>query len=114
MSSYWQKREIHSETFHRKDVSSVLAKKRELKSVSSESLGFSKDTRIFINESLCVFNRNLWYKAKILWKKKLIFGFWTTNGTVKIKRSETSNTVTISHIEDLKTLFENIDFENLE
>ena len=40
-----------------------------------------------------------------LWTNKFIFGYWVSNGSIKIRISERSPVKVISHIVDLEKLF---------
>ena len=39
------------------------------------------------------------------WLNKFIHGFWTSNGSIRLKVTETSNVRVISHDADLEELF---------
>ena len=43
--------------------------------------------------------------VKKLWSNKFIFGYWVSNGSIKIWISEHSPVKVISHIADLEKLF---------
>ena len=60
---------------------------------------------IFINDSLCAYYEKLWAKCKKLWLNKHIHGFWVSYGLTKIKVSENSPPVTITHDVDLENKF---------
>ena len=47
----------------RKDSLQVLRVKKDLKSLDPTELDFPEGTRIFINESVCVYYRGLWNKC---------------------------------------------------
>jgi len=91
----------------RKDVKN----KKMLKEASLLSLNIPEDVKIYINESLCPEYKNIWYKCRKLWKNDEISSFWTVNGTVRIKKISLGNSVLITHISDLETMFPHVDFE---
>ena len=43
----------------------------------------NKKKTVYINDSLCFYNKNLWSKCKKLWPNKFIFGYWVSNGSVR-------------------------------
>ena len=47
----------------------------------------------------------LWAKCKKLCCNKVIHAFWISNGSIKLKVSETGNVHTVSHDVDLEVLF---------
>ena len=97
---------------NRKDVAKILKNKKNLKEADKSSLGFSDGVQIYINESLCGYFKGLWSKCKLLYTEKEILGFWTRNGTRRIKCliNDEENVLTIQHDDDLKKLFPNFDF----
>ena len=75
----------------------------ELKTTDLKSIGIT--TPVYINDSLCFYYKKLWSKCKKLWTNKFIFGYWVSNGSIKIRISERSPVKVISHIVDLEKLF---------
>ena len=59
----------------------------------------------FINNSFCTYYEKLWDKCKSLWDNKFIHGLWVSYGLKKIKISEISLPVTITHDADLEKCF---------
>ena len=57
------------------------------------------------NDSLCRYYKNLWTKCKKLWLNKFIHGFWTFNGSIRLKLTETGSVIVITHDADLEELF---------
>ena len=57
---------------------------------------------IFVKDSLCAYYKKLWAKCKKLWLNKYIHGFWVLHGLIKIKVSESSPPVTVTHVVDLE------------
>ena len=60
---------------------------------------------VFINDKLCRYYKNLWVKCKKLWLNKVIHGFWTSHGSIRLKLTETGNIRVITRNADLKKLF---------
>ena len=56
----------------------------------------------------CVYiYKKLWAKCKKLHNNKLIYAFWTSNGSIKLNVSENGNIHVIIHDVDLEELFPN-------
>ena len=72
--------------------------------------GLPVGTTLFVNESLCSYYRWLWSRPKKLKMSNKIYGFYTVNGTIKVKHHEGDLPVPITHIEDLKKLVPGYDF----
>ena len=77
--------------------------KRKLKSLNLESMG--RSSPIFINNSLCAYYEKLCAKYKKSWVNKYIHGFWVLYSLTKIKLSESSPPLTITHDVDLENKF---------
>ena len=54
---------------------------------------------------VCFYYKKLWSKCKKLWSNKFIFGYWVSNGSIKIRISKCAPVKVISHIVDLEKLF---------
>ena len=59
-------------------------------------------SRVFISECLSPKNQHLLYVARQLRRKKIVWAAYTTNGRVKVKKSETDAACTISQLSDLE------------
>ena len=94
----------------RKDCQAVLENKKKLKNLSNEELGVETNSKVFVNQSLCKYYKLLWSQCKSLWNDKMIFAFWTTNVSLKLKFRQDRRVHTISHLEDLKELFPEYEF----
>ena len=94
----------------RKDAELVLKNKSKLKDESFDDIGL-EISKVYINESLCKYNKFLWVKCKKLWKEKYINSFRTPNGQLKI-RDNNLKIHNIDHIFDLQVLFPNYDFQS--
>ena len=98
----------------RRDIQRVLSKRKHLKDIKLEALDFPSETKIYINESLCGYYRGIWMKCKILWKKGYLFSFWTSSGTIHIQENEHGRKYAITHDDDLKERFPQVNFDDLD
>ena len=73
------------------------------------NLDLPRGTKIYINQSLCLYYRTLWSKAKRLQNIGSINNFYNFNGAIKIKVTENSSPITITHLDDFKIHFPDID-----
>ena len=87
----------------RKDADKIRRAKKKLKGLNLSSIGIN--SAVYINDSLCRYYKNLWAKCKKLWLNKFIHGFWTSNGSIRLKLTETGNVRVIIHDADLEELF---------
>ena len=97
----------------RKDCLQILKVKKELKSLDPMELDIPENTKIFVNESLCLYYRGIWNKCKKLRAIQKIHQFYTISGLIRVKLEETGPSRIITHMVDLKELFPDIDIENL-
>ena len=63
----------------------------------------------FVNQSLCPYYRVLWSKSKKLHALGKIHSYFISIGTVKIKIRENGPSLSITHIEDFKDHFPEVD-----
>ena len=91
-----------------KDCQNILNAKKELRKLDMKEIGFPEDNPIFVNQSLCTYYRVLWSKAKRLHSLKRISSFYVSEGTVKIKISENSLPLPITHVNDFKEHFPDV------
>ena len=73
-----------------------------------KEIGFPEDNPIFVNQSLCTYYCVLWSKAKHPHSLKRISSFYVSGGTVKIKISENSLPLPITHTNEFKEYFLNV------
>ena len=95
----------------------ILRAKKDLKNLTNddfENLSFPNETSLYVNKSLCTHYRGLWNKCKSLKSKKMIHSFFTISGTIRIKVNENDTAKSITHKEDLRKLFPDVDIDNLE
>ena len=102
---------------NRKHAIAILKNKRVLRDLDAETkekLSVNKDLTLYVNESLCPGYKVLMGKCNALYKLKMINGFFTTNGQIKIKIGGTKTTrgefidcqfEKIGHVSDLVRLF---------
>ena len=93
----------------RKDCDQVMRIKSEMKKLNPANLNLLKGTKLYINESLCPYNRGLWNQFKKLWNRRKLFSFFTVNGLAQ-KLPENGPNNIITHIDDLKEIFPDEDF----
>ena len=74
--------------------------RKKLKGLNLSSIGIY--SAVCINDSLCRYYNNLWAKSKKLWLNKFIHGFYTSNGSIRLKLTETGNASVITHDADLE------------
>ena len=92
----------------RKDCQNVLNAKKELRKLDMKEIDFPENNPIFVNQSLCTYYRVLWSKAKRLHSLKRISSFYVSGGNVKIKIKENSLLLPITHVNDLKEHFSDV------
>ena len=74
-----------------------------------EDIGLTGANKVFINHSLCPYYRVLWSKSKVLLNMGKISRLMVSNGTVKVKISEISAPISITHADDFTKYFPDID-----
>ena len=88
--------------FRRKDCQNVLNAKKELRTLDMKEIVFPADSPIFVNQSLCIYYRVLWPKARRLNSLKGISSVNVSGGIVKIKFSDNSLPLPITHVNYFK------------
>ena len=92
---------------NRRDTIDILRAKGFVRNFSPDikkHLKLHTDTKIYVNESLCSSFSKLLGISNRLFKKKIIGGFYTVNGLLRLKLIDGS-TAAISHVVDLRKLF---------
>ena len=92
-----------------KDCQRVLSVKKNLQKLKMEGIALARDSKVFINHSLCPYYRVLWSKSKVLLNMGKINRLMVSNGTVKVRISEISAPISITHAYDFTKYFPNID-----
>ena len=72
-------------------------------------LDLPRGTKIYINQSLSLYYRILCSKAKKIQNIGSINIFYIYSGTIKIKVIENNRPITITHLDDFKIHFSDID-----
>ena len=85
----------------RKSADTALYKRKNLKDMNMNKFGFSEQTRIYINESLCPMMSYMFYKVRQARKNKLIYSYNLWKGNLTIKLNEDGLPIPIAHIRDL-------------
>ena len=98
---------------NRKGCTNILRVRKDLQHLDPTKLSFTEGTKIFINESLCPYYRDIWNKCKKLRANQKLHQFYTINGIVRVKLEEIGPPKSIAHILDLVNLFPNIEIDSL-
>ena len=69
-----------------------------------QNIGLPSGCKIYINEILCKYYKDLWWKCKLLQTRGSIQSFWVTNGSTKI-RHQNDEVTSVTHIEYLERHF---------
>ena len=77
------------------------------------NLDLPEGTKMFTNESLCPYYKGLWVICKKLWNRKRIHSSFTANGIIKFRFEEHGPVNVVTHQQDLKGLFPDVDIDAL-
>ena len=94
---------------NRRIIESLMLKRKSIHTVIEE-IGFPPGTEIYLNDNLCPYYRDLWFKARKLKKAKIVQFVWSSNGIVKVRRNITSPIIKVTHLVDLTSNFNDFDF----
>ena len=86
-----------------------MSVKRDLPKVKLEDNGLTGSNSIFVNPSLCPYYRMLWSKSKRLLDLGKINNFFVSSGKIKIRLQENSKPLAITHVQDFKKYFPDVD-----
>ena len=64
-----------------KDIHRILLNRNKLKNLKPELVHLPRETKVFINESFCLYFKKLWSKYKRLWSAVHISAFRVRNGS---------------------------------
>ena len=98
---------------NRKDCLQIVRVKRQLKGLDPSAVDLPEGTKIFINESLCPYYREVWKKCKKLRVKQKVYQYYTINGLIRLRTEEYGQAKTITHMVDLQNLFPGNEIDNL-
>ena len=87
----------------------MLSVKKNLQKLKMEDTGLTGANKVFINHSLCPYYRVLRSKSKVLLDMRKINRLMVSNGTVKVKISEISASISITHAGDFTKYFPGVD-----
>ena len=100
----------------RKDCPNIRNAKKELRKLYIKQIGFPEGNPICfpegnpicVNQSLHTCYRVIWSKVKLLHSLNKISSFYVSGGIVKIKISENSLPLPITHVSDFTEHFQNV------
>ena len=93
----------------RKVCEQIMSVKKDLKKLKMQDIGLSGNQSIFINTSLCTYYRMLWSKCKRLYEAGNIRYFYISCDTIKIKITENSSHIAITHTQNFTKYFPEVD-----
>lgn len=96
---------------NRKNCYKIFANKKKLKGLKPKKVNLGGNA-IYANYSLCPAYRKLWYRAKLLFQAQRIHSFWISNGTLKLRVTDSSEPLLIEHQSQLSGLFPNFSFNS--
>ncbi|XP_023226471.1 uncharacterized protein LOC111627134 [Centruroides sculpturatus] len=82
-------------------------KKKKIKITTNACHIINEEYRIYINEHLTPYYRNIFYKTRMLKKQGKILNTWTNNGNVYLKKDTSSPTIRIPTLDSLEKIFRN-------
>ena len=83
----------------------VMMIKKNLKNLNPTGLDFLEKNDYYKNDSLCPYYRRIWNEFKKLRINIKIFSFFTVNVTVRLRLEQDGPYNSITHLDDLKSLF---------
>ena len=86
-----------------------MSVKKDLRKVKMQDIGLSGNQSIFRNTNLCPYYQMLWSKCKKLHELGNISNFYISNGTIKVKITENSSPVAITHTQNFTKYFPEVD-----
>ena len=89
----------------RKVSRQVLSVRKDLNKVKRSDIDLTGQNTLYINQSLCPYNRTLWSKTKTWYQKCKIDSFYMSNGNIKIRLEKNARPITISYTHDFIKYF---------
>ena len=71
--------------------------KKDLQKLKMKDTGLTGDNKVFVSHSLSPYYRALWLKSKVLLNIGKINRLKISNGTVKVRITENSTSISITH-----------------
>ena len=93
----------------RKDCQHVWNVKTDLKKLTLEDLELPRNSKLFINRSLCPYYKMLWPKSKKLHSLSKMHSFFISGDAIKIRVNENSSPLSITHVDDFGKHFPDVD-----
>ena len=84
----------------RKDCQQKLSIKKDLQKLKMEDTGLTGDNKVFVSHSLSPYYRVLWSRSKVLLNIGKINRLMILNGTVKVRITENSTSISITHTDN--------------
>ena len=88
----------------RKYVARTMNNKKKLKSMKPQNIGLPSGRKVYMNESLYKYYKNLCWKCKLLQTRGSIQSSWVTNRSIRI-RHQNDEVTFVTHIEHLERHF---------
>ena len=98
----------------RKNCQQVWDVKRDLRKIKMEDIYLPGQNKLFINKNICPYYKVIWAKSKKLYSLGKIHSFFISGDTIKIRISESSSPLLLTHVEDLKKYFPDVDLSTPE
>ena len=92
----------------RKDCQQVWHFKRDLRKIKMEDIDLPGQNKLFINKSFCPYYKVIWAKSKKLHSLGKIHSFFILGDTIKIRVSENSSPLSLTHVEDFGKYFSDV------
>ena len=91
-----------------------LSNKKKLSKIDCRKHNFSSNTKIFARENLILMNESIADNCCKLKHNRLIYGCFSRDGIIRIKREERARPVKIFHMDKLHQLFPHFDFGDVD
>ena len=99
---------------NRKNCKKKLSNKKKLSKIDCRKHNFSSNTKIFARENLILMNESIADNCCKLKHNRLIYGCFSRDGIIRIKREERARPVKIFHMDKLHQLFPHFDFGDVD
>ena len=73
-----------------------------------ENIDLPGQNKLYINKSLCPYYKVIWTKSKKLHSLSKIHSFFTSGDTIKIRVSENSSPLSLTHVDDFGKYFHDV------